>query len=191
MLRTSLLYFAGVFLAISILVVSLFAATFRSVRAAPIKATPSASSVVSPTPSAVNYTMPYPGVLPDSPLWFLKAARDRVLLWLTFDSLAKSERLLLYADKRIEAAKVLVEGGKPTLGVTTAIKGEKYLYEAASELVTAKKNGQNIEILGAKIKTSIAAHREIIESLQKRSPDLFAALKETLSLNQSTSLLLP
>ena len=101
MLRTSVIYAVSVLLAVTILIISLLAVTFRSVRAAPLlKSSPSASVTAtasanpSPTPTANNYAFPYPGVLPDSPLWLIKAARDRILLWLTFDKVGKAEKML-------------------------------------------------------------------------------------------------
>ena len=70
----------------------------------------------------VNYYLAYPGILPDHPLYWLKMARARILLLLTNDQLQKFDRRLLYADKRLGAAKVLIEGNQPGLGVTTATK---------------------------------------------------------------------
>lgn len=193
MLRTTILYTVSVLLALAILVVSLFAATFRSVRAAPLRPTPTAtaSTIVSPTPTAINYAFPYPGVLPDSPLWIFKAVRDRLLLWVTFDKVAKTELLLLYADKRLEAAKVLIEGGKPDIGVTTSIKGEKYLNDAVGELLQAQKENQNVDLVKVKIQNSLAAHLAILTTLQQKSPEISAALKEAISVNRSTTTLLP
>ena len=63
----------------------------------------------------VDYYLPYPGILPDSPMYRLKALRDRVVLMLTWDGQAKAKRQLLYADKRINAAIALVEGGTADL----------------------------------------------------------------------------
>ena len=73
----------------------------------------------------VEYYLPYPGILPDNPMYKLKAVRDRVSLWLSGGGEARIRRELLYADKRIGAAKALVDGGKVSLGVSTATKAEK------------------------------------------------------------------
>ena len=70
----------------------------------------------------VEYYLPYPGILPDSPLYKIKAIRDRVQLVLTFDEVQKAERELLYADKRVGAAWALADGGKADLAVSTATK---------------------------------------------------------------------
>lgn len=78
----------------------------------------------------VDYYLPYPGYLPDHPLYWVKMVRDRVDLWLTFKQETKLERLLSYADKRLAAGWALVEKGKIDLGVSTLTKGEKYLDQA-------------------------------------------------------------
>jgi len=80
---------------------------------------------------SVDYYLPYPGILPDHPLYWLKMVRDRVGLVLTTAETAKAEKLLLYADKRLGAAWALIDGNKVPLGVSTLTKAEKYLEQAA------------------------------------------------------------
>mgnify|MGYP006910750959 CR=1 FL=1 len=72
----------------------------------------------------IDYYLPYPGILPDNPLYWIKMIRDKVLLYLTREPRTRFDRLLVYADKRLGAAKILIEGRKIQLGVTTATKGE-------------------------------------------------------------------
>ena len=105
--------------------------------------------------------------------------------------MAKPRRCFLYADKRVEASKFLIEGGKPEVGVTTAVKGEKYLNDAVNEIIQAKENGQDVSYIESKVKTSIAAHLQLLEQLQQHSPEMFAALKEAIDINKSTTTLLP
>ncbi|MFH0943277.1 MAG: DUF5667 domain-containing protein [Candidatus Beckwithbacteria bacterium] len=89
-----------------------------------------AESIESSKP--VDYYLSYPGVLPDSPLYWLKMIRDRVQLILTSATLPKAEKLLLYADKRLGAGWTLVDGNKLALGVSTLTKAEKYLDQAVN-----------------------------------------------------------
>jgi hypothetical protein len=196
MLRSALLYTVSVLVALGILVTSLFAATFRSIHAAPsVRSTRAVLSVqaakptptVSPTPTPINYSLPYPGLLPDSPFWFLKALRDRILLITTFESGARVDRLLLYADKRLAAAKVLIEGGKADIGITTAVKGEKYLTEAIQEFLKSNTGSSS----GAeRLKTATLKHAQDIKSLQTLSPDLTHFLSEAADINRSAQELL-
>jgi len=125
----------------------------------------SKSAEVSPTPQATktDYYLPYPGVLPDNPLYKVKAIRDKVRLWLTFDEGKKAQRELLYADKRINAALALAEGGKTETAIDTATKAEKYLEQAVQRTLKLAKNGQDVNSLLLTLQKATAKHAEILE----------------------------
>src|SRR3989344_2900878 len=114
-----------------------------------------------------EYYLPYPGVLPDSPLYKLKAVRDRVQLWLTFAPEEKARKELLFADKRINAAVFLVEGGKEALGVTTATKAEKYMEQAIRRTVKLAREEKDVKSMLGTLITASAKHMEILASLQE------------------------
>lgn len=81
----------------------------------------------SPTPQAsvsADYNLPYPGILPDHPLYKLKVLRDKVTTFLIRDPIKKAEYHLLLADKRIYMSRLLVDKGKIALAKETALKGE-------------------------------------------------------------------
>ena len=126
----------------------------------------------------VQYYLPYPGLLPDSPLYKFKALRDKIGLWLTWDEKKKAEKELFLADKRINAAVALMAGGKASLAGSTATKAEKYLEQAvagAQRLTNAGKDMKSLEMTLAK---AIAKHREILES----ATDFGEALKINMTL---------
>ena len=119
----------------------------------------------------VDYYLPYPGILPDHPLYWLKMIRDRVILWLTHDPVAKFDRLLLYADKRLGAAEVLIKGGKKELGVTTATKGEKYLERAVTQFKQLKNQKKVTPELIDRLKRATLKHKEVLEGVLEKVPD--------------------
>jgi hypothetical protein len=119
----------------------------------------------------VDYYLAYPGILPDHPLYWLKMVRDRVRLWLTGDSEARFDRLLLYADKRVGAAVALIEGGKADLGVTTATKAEKYLEEAVSQFEKVKVEGKALPEKIEHLEKAIGKHEEVLRGVKERVPD--------------------
>ena len=114
----------------------------------------------------VEYYLPYPGVLPDSPLYRLKAVRDRVWLWVTPGDEKKAHMELLFADKRINAAMFLVDGGKEALGVTTATKAEKYLEAAVNRAIKLFGEGKDVKSLLGTLQSATAKHIELLEGLQ-------------------------
>jgi len=117
----------------------------------------------SPTPQ-ITYFISFPGsILPDSPLWTLKAARDWVEYYTTVDPLKKAELALLFSDKRLAASEILLKNKKADVGVTTFTKGEKYLEVAFSEEEAARKGGQNTSDFLIKLATASLKHRQVTE----------------------------
>jgi len=123
-----------------------------------------------PTPTPFpQYTLPYPGLLPDSPLYFLKILREKVVLFLIADSLKKSEYLLLEADKYINAGVYLFEKGNDTLAQTIFAKGETYLEEAVVQASNAKKQGFTIDQQAEKLYLSTKKHQEVLLELAEKA----------------------
>lgn len=107
---------------------------------------------------AVDYYLPYPGILPDHPMYWLKMIRDKVQLLLTTNAVGKVEKQLLYADKRLGAGWALIEGNKVQLGVTTLTKAEKYLEQA--NFAVSQVDGE--EELKARLGKATRKHNEVL-----------------------------
>lgn len=121
--------------------------------------------------SRVVYDLPYPGILPDHPLYLLKATRDKLLDVFTRDNIKKAELYLLLSDKRAAMSTDLVKKGKDKLALTTMSKAEKYFLKIPTLLAASKKQGVNPQPeLIDKLKLSNAKHKEIIEDLIKDLP---------------------
>ena len=125
----------------------------------------------------VDYYLPYPGILPDHPLYWLKMVRDRIGLVLTTAETAKAEKLLLYADKRLGAAWALIEGNKVPLGVSTLTKAEKYLEQ------TVQLRDSFID--KDKLDKAIKKHLEVLTILKDKSGS-YANLVEEMMMKLET-----
>lgn len=132
----------------------------------------------------VEYYLPYPGMLPDSKLYFVKALRDRVKLLVTFSREKQIETKLLYADKRINAAVFLMDGGKQDLAVSTATKAEKYLEQAINEAIELSKE-QDVKSVMLQLSKSSAKHYEILATMQTKAD---SAYQEVLSKTKETTM---
>ena len=120
----------------------------------------------------VEYYLPYPGkVLQDNTFWFIKAARDKVWLKLTFEPLRKMNLLLLLSDKRLAGSKVLVERQKAGIALSTLGKGEKYLEEASLLEAKSRKEGIDTKSFLPKLATAALKHRQVIEELLLFAPE--------------------
>jgi len=118
------------------------------------------------TMEKINYELPYPGILPDHPLYIFKMIRDRIIELLTSDPTKKASFYLLQADKRLAAGILLLEKGKRDLSETTISKGQNYLEKSLAKANDAKNQQKSVLDIAAKIKASSAKHREEIEKLR-------------------------
>lgn len=121
-----------------------------------------------PERKEVDYFLAYPGILPDNLLYPLKMIRDRILLFLTTDPLKKAELYLLFADKRVGAAKALIEGNKLDLGITTLTKAEKYLEKAIDQERVAHQAGKETAAFLGKLSKAALKHEEVILGFEEK-----------------------
>ncbi|MDP1722287.1 MAG: DUF5667 domain-containing protein [Candidatus Gottesmanbacteria bacterium] len=113
-----------------------------------------------------EYLLPFPGILPDHPLYFLKQIRDGIMDRLIVDPLRKAEFLVLQADKRLNMGKVLIEQGKGTLAEEVISKGEKYMERAVSTLAAYKSIGRPAPAaMTDKLVRSMEKHREVMTEM--------------------------
>lgn len=172
---------AAVLFGIAVLLMSIYSVV------TPAKVYPAEPAVVK-----VEYYLPYPGMLPDSPLYKVKALRDYVKLALTTNAEKRIETMLLFADKRINAAVALIDGGKAELGVSTATKAEKYLERAVTLAIEQKNTGRDVKSIILKLTKATAKHVEVLEGLKEKvsgteRDGIESALKQAKTLQEKIS----
>lgn len=142
------------------------------------KPTAAASSDKTPpvVQEEVKYDLPYPGILPDHPLYPLKVLRDRILEALIRDPIRKINFYLLMADKRLNMGIYLTGKKKFKLAETTISKGEKYMIKGVNQLdePTLQKNNLDKNNLISKYKTALLKHEQVIKNLKNNSPENIA-----------------
>lgn len=120
----------------------------------------------------VNYDLPYPGLLPDNPLYVLKTMRDKTVSILITDPLKKAAFDLLQADKRLAAGMMLIQNSKNfVLAEQTISKGENYFDDAIIKIREAKKQGMGINDIRSKMANAAEKHKQVITDLIKKVPD--------------------
>jgi len=172
-LRKVFLSLAALIFALGILASSVMRTTAQT--KLDFKVTP---AVATPTPTEIDYHFPYPGILPDHFLYPIKMLRDKIWLFLTTDPVKKSERLLLFADKRIGAGRALIEGGKLELGITTLTKAEKYLEQAIVQAQKAKETRKDTAHLYERLSQSALKHEEVLKVILEFTPDKRSAIEQ-------------
>ena len=151
------------------LIGGLFLLSYSSVYAQELS---SESAGLNPT-QKVEYTLPYPGILPDNPLYPLKAFRDRMVSMLIADPVKKALFNLLQADKRLQSAVYLLYHSDEKhiqLAETTISKGENYFEEAVSQIETARSRGRDVKAELRELSIAAKKHEEVIRELQEQVP---------------------
>jgi hypothetical protein len=130
---------------------------------------------ITPTPTPViiidNYELPYPGLLPDHPLYFLKMTRDKLVGFFISDPIKKAEFDVLQADKRLNAAIYLINKKSlknQELAVNTFSKGQNYYDDAITKIVLAKKQGMTTTDIKTKVKASLNNFKLILEKSKNK-----------------------
>lgn len=129
----------------------------------------------SPTPvRQVEYELPYPGLLPDNPLYVFKTARDRIIGMLISDPSKKASFDLLQAEKRFQAGLMLYQQDekKQDLAVTTLSKGQNYLDEAITTAAEAKRQKKEIGDFPNKVRNSIRKQQELLRDVARTHPSI-------------------
>ncbi len=124
-------------------------------------------ATASAAPVRVEYELPYPGLLPDNPLYFLKAIRDNLQKFFISDPLRKAEFDLLQANKRLKAGEILIMKGKFDLGFTTLSKAGNYFEDGLVKVQLAKKQGNDVNSLLSEMFTAAKKQQEVMQNLEK------------------------
>lgn len=161
-----------------LLILVLLSAPFYQVNAA----ANSAITISPPTPEASSeYVLPYPGILPDHPLYPLKLLRDKIVLFLTRDKLEKINLKRHLADKRLAMALLLVKQGKKALGIKTLDDAEIYLHQAIDDLFALLRqrsdvDESNVDLMDA----ALSKHGEILGTMTDITYEENLAIKQAL-----------
>ena len=137
----------------------------------------------SPTqaPKEIEYTLPYPGILPNNPLFIAKTIRDRLQEVFTLNPLRKAEFYLLQADKKLSSSLILFGLGKEDMAEKMLSKSQDYLEKAIDGEETAKNSSESLLELSGKIKQSSKKQSELINGLYEKSKaEIKLKLKEDL-----------
>jgi len=112
------------------------------------------------------YELPYSGLLPDHPLYFLKILRDTILIITTRGNDKKAELYRHLSDKQIVSALRLSEKGKDSLALDHALQAEELFLKIPPLLkIEKKQEGKGSGDLISKLHLSNAKHREVIAEI--------------------------
>jgi len=143
------------------------------------------SLAVSPTPSPVMYSLPYPGIMPGHPFFFLKTIRDSIWGFLITNSLKKAEFDLLQTDKYIVISQSLFDRKTATTKVLSSLDlALDYYTNAIVKVSEARKQGIDTKEFVQQLFLANEKHQEIVSGMKATAKGedqkLYAARLETL-----------
>lgn len=124
----------------------------------------SSPATITPSPTPVEYTLPYPGILPNHPLYIFKQLRDTVLGILIRSPLRRVEYQQLLTDKYMNMGVHLLAQDKDELAIDTFEQAERSLHKTQdyiSELPASEANA--IGNAKERYKMSLQKHTEVLE----------------------------
>jgi len=128
-----------------------------------------------PSAQTSSYTLPYPGILPDSPFYKLKLMRDKLILMFTTDPARKIEFYILQADKQTAMIPILMTQNKKNLAAKIALRAEDNITQIT--FVYKSKNDKPTKDFYKKLEASIQKHQEIyfkaVEATTGKDQEIF------------------
>lgn len=131
---------------------------------------------IAATVKPVEYALPYPGMLPGSPLYFFKSMRDNLMRFFISDPLKKAEFELLQADKALSASLALFEQGETTRASASLHESLSNFEKAIKQTEEAKKEGIAVSDFVARMTLAGRKHEEVIIKLSQVDTGKNAAL---------------
>ena len=137
-----------------------------------------------------EYTLPYPGILPDHPLFMFKNLRDSILELLITDPIRKIEFYILQSDKDVSASQFLFLKGKYSYINETVPHAVEFKEKAFSIVKSIKEQEKEVpEFLMERLTNSIQKqkdiHRELLTESDQSIKKILSASDEKITELQS------
>ncbi|MFH0749957.1 MAG: hypothetical protein V1917_03550 [Candidatus Gottesmanbacteria bacterium] len=114
----------------------------------------------------IEYALPYPGILPDHPLYIVKRVRDYILERVIMEPVRKGEFYVLQGDKRLNMGVMLIGSGKEQLGESTISKAEKYMEKSVRALLSYQATEAMVPThIADRLRISLSKHEEVINTV--------------------------
>jgi len=120
---------------------------------------------------AQDSNLPSPGILPDSPFYFLKIWKEAIQNFFTFGAENKAKQYLHLADVRLAEYQKMTEKGKTEIAQKTLDKYEKQLNHALQKIEELKQKGEDTKSISQKAEDTINKHIEVLERNLQKAPE--------------------
>lgn len=115
--------------------------------------------------------LPDPGLLPNSPFYFLKRFTERIGTFLTFGEVARAQRMLDISEKRLAEAGALAARGLPEVAERTLQNYQEYLNQAVERAETAKARGFDVDNVLERVAGATLRHQAVLAEVYEKVPE--------------------
>lgn len=117
------------------------------------------------------YILPFPGMLVDNRMYFIKHIRDVIMEALISDPTKKTEFYILQSDKFLAMSSVYGAMGKWEMVSNVLNRSEVNMDKGIAQLVNVKAYGAVPSYLTTRISESLIKHAEVIDELKTKAPE--------------------
>lgn len=122
---------------------------------------------------AKSYVLPYPSSMPGSIFYKFNLVRESVLKFWYFGNFGQFEYNLKESDKYLVEAKTLFEYDQFLLASKALQKSDEYFVKTLPFLISAQKEGKNINQDRELLKEASLKHTQVLSKLEKDTPSSF------------------
>lgn len=115
--------------------------------------------------------LPNPGLLPDSPIYFLKPLTEKVRGLFVFGEDSKALYALTLADKRLSEAKTLSDKGKDDLASDTAEQAGIENENAQEHLAKAESEGKDVSAIVEQLAANSTRQQAVLAKVLEKVPE--------------------
>ena len=112
-----------------------------------------------------------PGILPDSPFYFVKGWGRTIRLFFTFDTQEKAKLALRFANEDALAIKKLCDKGECQLAEKHCEKFQEQFRRAIQWTERAREEGRDIEELIERLKENHLRQQQVLASVLEKAPE--------------------
>lgn len=114
-----------------------------------------------------SYVLPYPSAMPGNILYKVNLVKESLLKFWYFGDFGQFKYNLKESDKYLVEAKTLLEYDQFLLAYNSLQKSNEYFDKISSHLLSAKKNGKNIDQDRNILKEASLKHIEVLSKILK------------------------
>ena len=120
---------------------------------------------------AKDFELPEAGITPDSPFYFLKAWKESIQTFFTFNAEQKVKQYLHLAGVRLAEYQKMIEKGKTEIAEKTLIKYQDQLDRALEKTEELKDKEKDVEELIEQIQEATSNHLQVLQENLEKVPE--------------------